>query len=650
MLLNDRLYPEDTPFFPPEKHDILGEIEVKALNAKGKFSNRYLIVTRLQIYLFKPKVFSKAMVPDVTFPWSDLQKLKCKADEDPGKSGRSELALQFKYGDPPAKLNLRGAVLPLFQECHKFILRVMLPQERPRVIEPAGYHAKAVKPSVADYLTLKIRLDGTELTHSQKSSLDRFLKKVGAAGKRDDGAQPCHTFRLNQLSLLTDYLHVFVRALVWIPAITELVVPCDYNYPRPGLTALLKSFLRDTKTITKVTFRGHLPGDFHEFIQDFLSREHHAVRTLAFESADLSPAHLAALAEWLRDGTIRRLEFPKSIPPKLARTFLDHLDGNPGAQHLTHLTLDGTATLEFGRLLPLIPSVTHLSVAQCGCEIASVFKAFTSLADWSLRELNVSANKCMQLIGDEFTLPHTLQRILVNDIFWASGMSLEHFFAAVASHACDGKLELEIKDVKGLTEEKWNHFFKTLRKKGDFLFQTIVWDGNPLSKRFFEFLGRCARLEVLSLTGCFDRKDEEVAQACGHFLSENRTITHFTCAGNERRVLGLTCSRLLIAALVTNQTVSAFDIRGNAAGPKMLLTLAALFPENRTLQSIHIEDNQITDIKDYERFFRGLVTKGSRVRVAWPEKEIEMMVQYGTATQKEMVDLRALWEQIQRPG
>jgi hypothetical protein len=643
MLVNGFLYPEDTPFFPPEAQDILFELDVNLLTEKGKRTKRYLILSRMHIYLFKHKFFSNRLLPAIDFPWSALSKIKCKEPTE----------LQFKYGDPPVKLNFQGDMVPIFTVCHRFILRTVLPQDRPRLMPPKHYEAPRSKPSVSDYLTLKIRRDGKTISLSQKFALDRFLKKVGAGprhegSKADPNVELCHTFRLNQIGLLMEYLHYFVRAFVWIPAITELIVPCECDYPAPGLTGLLKSFLADARAIQKVTFRGRVPEDFHTFLEAFLDREHGKIAVVRFEAADLSLAQIKALGRWVKRGELVELHLPKSIAPRLASAVIGQLTGNPGAAKLTHLTLDSTATLEFGKLLPLIPAVTHLSVERCECEVADIFKSFASLENCSLCEINISANKCIQVLGSDLTVPRSLHRILANDIFWSSEMSLEHFFHAVSSHECDGDLQLEIRDVKGLAQDAWTRFFKTLRKGHDLAFQTIVWDNNPVSVRFFELLERCPKLAVLSVTGCFDADSRDLVQACARFLSGNRTVTHFACAGNDRRVLGLVCSQLIVASFWTNQTVKAFDLRGNAAGPKLLVALAELLTTNRVIQAVHIEDNQIADVRHYTRFFQALANAGNKVDVAWPEKEITMMVQYGTATPEDKEKLRSLWERVQR--
>jgi hypothetical protein len=111
---------------------------------------------------------------------------------------------------------------------------------------------------------------------------------------------------------------------------------------------------------------------------------------------------------------------------------------------------------------------------------------------------------------------------------------------------------------------------------------------------------------------------------------------------------GAALPQLFVASLWTNRTVSAFDLRGNAAGYKLLHGLASLLAENRVVEAVHIEDNQITKLSHYSTFFQTLIDAGRQVNVAWPEKEIEMMVQYGTATQEEKANLRSLWERVQR--
>jgi hypothetical protein len=229
-------------------------------------------------------------------------------------------------------------------------------------------------------------------------------------------------------------------------------------------------------------------------------------------------------------------------------------------------------------------------------------------------------------------------------------MSLEHFFAAVSCHKCDGDLKLEIKDVNGLSADAWRHFFRGSRKRGDLAFHTLVWDGNPVSVHFFDLLGRCPNLTVLSLSGCFSPELRDSVEACAQFLSRNRTITHFTCAGNERRSMGLGCTQLLIASLWLNRKVTSLDIRRNGAGPAILVSLAELLSENRVVEVVRIEDNGIADIADYAAFFEALHGAGSRVDVAWPAAELETMIQYGTATKDGRAALRRLWERARRRG
>jgi hypothetical protein len=465
-----------------------------------------------------------------------------------------------------------------------------------------------------------------------EKSISRFVKKKPTK------------LRLNEMKMIMDYLPTFLECLVWVTSITDLVVPCQAAYSMHDPMQLLEGFLPTNQSIRRVTFRGRLPHSFGRFVGKFIGSSNDRIKYLVFQDCDMPRECVSFLMNWIREKPLETLEIVNSIPPIVAQEFVAGLENNPGASELVKLVLDQTATIDVDKLIPLVSSLKYLSVERCDCDIVDVIKTMgQNLEHCNLETIRISANKCLdsQLIPDDFELPPSLTHIVANDMYWYP-RSLRNFFTRVAQRP-ELPLRLELANTK-LPPNSWPRFFDRLSKLRGSL-TSLVWDGNPVSERFFAFLAKCPVLTSISLNGCFTPEDPLV-EDCARYLQHSQMITHFSCVGTLRQSLNLPSVRMLIISLMRNKSVKSFNISGNHTGSEILRYLGPVLLNNRRIEEVMIEDNDIQDIQSWRGFFSEMLTRGTPLSIVWPADEMRMMAQFGTASDREISDVQKLYQRV----
>ena len=615
-------FPEGYEDLAHEKHVLVAGWFRKVTNKRHRNVLRYLLVTKLDIFLFRETLFRKKLELSVTFSWLDVKEIIYGKDQ----------STTFVFGQGQ-RLQIATTGPRYFQHFYKFLTSVLVPEEYPVFTYPQSVALKRGHGSVVERLKLVMKRGGHTLSQAAESSIVHYLNKNPSE------------FRLNQLKMIINYLPTFLASLAWIRSVKTLIVPCKATLGAHNPMKLLADYLPKNETIQKIVFRDRLRDGFPLLVSLLVNMKIRPIDSLWFEGCDLSFEEIDALMRWIQCKGLYELVLKNSLSPMVTNAFLTGLKANPGTRHIRILVLDGSLALNVTTLLSFVANVEVLSLERCDIEIAEFFNAIGQMPACQIQKVLISGNKCTRMIERNMKLPPSLWAIAANDIFWHP-VCLRHFFVGVIRHMpIKPHVRCQLSNAR-LPPGKWDEFFARMSRMKSVTLESLKWDGNPVSEYFFDFLENCPSLISLSLNGTFGL-DDPLIRTCAEFLSDSHTIVNFMCCGTPRKSMGTKGTNLMIESLRRNRSIKTFDISGNNAGPRMLIALAHILLKNRYVESVNIENNDITELESFHTFFEKMRQRGRPLEIKWPEGEIQKMLQYGTATESMVKETKALHERVQ---
>ena len=624
--------------FPDDMTDISKEvvmfcIKIHKISPKGSRNSRIFLVTEWYLLLLK-KRGKRKVKPIYIFRWVDIEGIVAFsstefritfANRDRSlirKIGTQNLRTEFVFSHPKA-----GKII---SKMYLYISSYTFPDMMPQIIFPEDYEKPEQAPGdVISYLRMKMRRKNHAVSSSLLDSIRSYLR-----------TRPTQ-FRMTQIPGMAENVRILMEALSFEPRITTVVVPFDSEM---DVLRLLRKFLKVNRNITKVVFDGPVPDAvlFQRFAEAFIHLNRTSTNELVFNDSDFTVDHFFSLCFIVRNKSFKAITFKNALRPIVVNPFVMKVEENPGFQTLQSLTVQDLIGLNIRYLLPCLTRVQTLNLVHCDFEIADLFDVLTTAestkeATYSLVSLNISGNRNHKKIVDDILLPESLMDLVMTDITWDLD-SLMLFMDGLSK--TQTHLTLDLSRTQ-LPLGKWNTFFFNIEDMKIASIDALKWNENPMDECFMRFLTNCTSLKMLSLNGCLSGKEEVIPRLI-KFISETETLEVLAIAGTHLRALGKETLKI-VKALEQNRSIRRLDLRNNKAGKRIMEELMTVMMDNRLVEEVLLDGNEIGDMNSYIDLYDALQKRGTPLIMPWPQKEIDEMLQYGTTTREQVDQAKQLY-------
>ena len=227
------------------------------------------------------------------------------------------------------------------------------------------------------------------------------------------------------------------------------------------------------------------------------------------------------------------------------------------------------------------------------------------LYQWRLQELRLSKTTlnetCVDAIATYLQSPQSATlRFLELDECGLSGRDAATLFESMGTQPNKGR-DLRISISANRLEQGHESFVKAIRRDkcpSQVVMQLVNYQNEGNLQRLFDAFARNTTVNYLDISGILLTADasETTCQALGRILSLNTALEYLDISGEQTHIVASNLGKGLYKALdglKQNTALRVLRIENQKLGLQGASTLASVFEENRCLQQVHCEGNDI---------------------------------------------------------
>ena len=595
-------------------------------NRHGKDDKRFCMFTSSCLYLCSQNKILRIMKVSRSIPWVDLKRLTLedKAIIFEFKSGRIEITVER-----PEEM-----VEKLVEHLYAMFGRTVLPFQlsiSPLVVLPQDDYDRFL----AAYLYVSYSVS---MSIGPSEHVFNILKRV-----HDD---PCVSLDYCQLVAIDHRaIHPLLASLQYARNILSLKVPGNgvHDFWNQMKDLVIANGSLESLWIEK---SDGMKG-FQEFVE-VLPRSYLNALTLVGVKFDIET--FTSFVENLKDSCITILRFSRCPFNKPMAEYMLREVGHFGK--LATIGVNGTDFMVTNEkknelfsvffdflFASKIPSV---ELVNDGLDISDVF-AVLDQAVVPMISLDLSQNICSQKFTGHYVLPITLTDLKLAGIDW-SGTGLH---SLLSNQQYVNAVTL---DVSGQRGAKVKNIHKALKPGPSLNIQTLVWNSNALSAKFFEYLESLDRLEKLSIDECTayvaDKDDGggNVLNLIVMYL-QNARIKEFSIRGGPNSPYQ-NLARELFAVIAVHQTLEAIDVSGNSIGDSGLELLVDCLSRNTQIQRVEFDGS---NLQSPDKFIECCTRMSEMTHLKYigkPQKELDELARR-VKSKEQAAAIQAAWDKLE---
>ncbi|EAY17294.1 hypothetical protein TVAG_266570 [Trichomonas vaginalis G3] len=562
---------------------------------------RVLILTDLAIFIFK----KGGKTPKVFHFWQAITFVGLQNDE---------ISLRFKSGFIRIKSAEFSIILGTIGD---ILTRTMTKDER-EAIGLNLYPVTESSPNACSAWTRfknQIRLFKIEVSNDSLSKIKLYLSEQ----------KPILDF--SEFEDITKIYPLIIDILKLYKGIHTIIIP-----EIPGFdTFEFASWIVSEKVyISNIIFRAKVTPKYEMFIEALKASPANIIG-IYFENSLLSQNNL----EGLLDASISKVGvfgFKSCIETSALDYFYSKFLRSKISETLTVLNLDNTKNININALLQSMPYLSVLSVANCGLEVGSIFRAIFEAPILRIHAINFNGNKSTFPVDEFRFLPSSLSSLSADNITWSEGTLIPFIRLSLKSFKSGVKLSLRNADA---TTDEWVHVFNFLCQGQYTSLNSLIWDQNPVPPKFFEFLRQNKGLDYLSLSGCFNKSFDEPVNSLINYLSKSPHLKYFIARGlpDRNAVLGPYVSKIC-TALKSCQQLQYIDLSFNLGGVEGFSTMGQILesPQKRVI----FTDGSLPESADPFIAFSNLALSSNNIRYNYPQTDIEYIRRKGMIAKEQL--------------
>ena len=573
---------------------------VNKINTKGKKDHRLLICNEAYGKLYKEATFSKDMQESRAFRWFQVTKFIF----DPS---HKRLEMHFEDGDIIFEHEKAEDIGKILLE---HILNINEPKNYPEINFP-DFFIEEFTPS-PDCVLLRYRARSFGKGREPSMSILNLISKTDLS----NGVIDVTSYKGN-----SNAIDDLFFALLIDPRIKSIKLPKAQQ--GDSMWVVLARFLSNNSTLQMFEIRQPYDEATEPAFEHISSNENINLTSMAFTNTLLPTTTGRYIKLMLKNKKVKELKFSKAINGDFIH-FMRHLIDEPGFFSVETLRISGQLKMDIPVLLTMCKNIKDLSLIKTGIDISEILSSLNAAkGKIKLNRLDISHNGCRYKIPPSTNFGGA-QEIIVNSSGFTV-MSLASIIAAVGKSREPCTLSLAYGEIN---TGDWKRLCSKLKEFKDLQINELIWDGNIVLPDFVEFLKNMPNLKSLSLKGSHI-SDGMVCKSLASFISNSSTLESLNISGDGEECLTSESSVTIIDAIRQNRSIHTLDIQTTPFKPSCLKRLANALMENRVVESISIDKNQVYQLDAWKYFFATLLNHGKPLQIKFPNFDMTLMEDQG---------------------
>ena len=485
----------------------------------------------------------------------------------------------------------------------------------------------------------KIFLGLSEI-HSPKAALIRYSEFSQISGKI---VAPSNIETLsNKLETRPSTLDftIFSDPFYIIPTILEGIQVCPYikelvmdDCDTDMMFELCQNLGNLLSCYDNLIFKAKTTTKFKEFCKSLLAADAASQLTgLTFQTTDFKTKDLIEIANLYKIRKMTSLGFSDASFESYEYLENEFFQSEI-KETLRFLSFKNTPLLSWkiniNKLLPKLNYISVLSFENCGIELSDLLINISDLKMSNLKVLNLSGNKAVHMPIDGFELPANLQSIILNDVIWTEN-TLRNLMRRILSHPLIRKLSVINANV---SEKEWHSISNLFKKSSVTQMQSLIWNNNPVTESFMDFVSNNKYLEYLSLCGTFNSYQSKIAALLVRYLNKKPSLITLIIRGSATNFLGKLTHTIVKSALGCPH-LENLDISWNMINDKCTTQLQEVYTTKSAIRTFNFEGTSahfFASLKDTLR----LAAENETIRTNIPFEDIKRFVKDKQLSQNE---------------
>jgi hypothetical protein len=468
---------------------------------------------------------------------------------------------------------------------------------------------------------------GTFASPDATKSIDRFLKR-----------QP----RVIDLGIIADLglnVPVFLDAISIQPVINTILVP-----PRAqsGFYELLwQAFQQPTTVITTLAIADSIDEEgegFYKLVARLSKIATCSLNTIHFMSLDVPQLAIDKLHDLLTTG---RLELSFSFTKCNIHQCEDRLYSlidqpkNLIGIHMTTVWLAESASVKNAML-----RLQHISMRGCCVKADEILTMLSRAYAPRVETLDLSKNQCVEPFKTVFTLPTTLERLVMDDVKWNYNN-----FITLFKTVCTATQQMTFSCVRvQMNDRHWNKFFQAIETCQAPQLLGLIWNDNPVHTKLCQLLLKAPLLKVLCIGGSRVLSDSALQK----LLAEHRTLYIIDMHGTSVNRFGQALKGFL-PAIKKSKSIRRIDVSHNKMGHQAFAKLVELITSKPTIRQVLLDDNDLPNYQTFEPLVHAIQARERPFYCRYPEDDMAFFNRSESFSEERLAAIRSCFRPPESP-
>ena len=438
---------------------------------------------------------------------------------------------------------------------------------------------------------------------------------------------------------------ILMDVLPLVRTVREISIPCIRKID-PYQKAM--EFASNQSSVEHITVDGPATKNFEKFLHAIEGNDNIEIYGLTFSNSRFTSHMFDALVYSMKFKEIQSLgmqnAFSNDDASYFYKVFLRALSNK-----LLYLNLDRTQVIDFPNLINYCKKLQVLSLANCKLEISKILNHFSEKNFPNLNCLNISENVFNNSPAKNIKLTPSLFIVKADKVKW-NKHTMAEFFQTMA-HSVKKGLYLSIAEAE-TTNDEWIRVFSYFRSTKFIGLCSLVWKGNPVHGRLFEFLSKNRDLVHLDLTNCFIQSEKEPIESFIKFLLKQQNLKSLILkCTNNTSVISSFIPKILESVEKAN-SIQHIDISNQKGGNQTLESVINLLNGRSQLDTIVFDGCEPEDETILLQLLQQSTKTKTSAAISYPSKDIYYLLQHNqiTAEQIEEINSQIMFEPCKSPS
>lgn len=434
-----------------------------------------------------------------------------------------------------------------------------------------------------------------------------------------------------------NFLPYFIKVLPLCTHIKSLAFP---RLPDIDAYSYLAQLCQNEINLKHIAVQGEITSSFNNFVSAIKENRESKLFGLSFVESELKENNLNQLQSIILSSGIHSIEFHRAIDNNAMIYFYSTFLSPQLFENLYSLNLAGTTNIIVSQLFPRIKKIRMLCLSNCGLDINDVLKELSTFTN--IKVLDISRNRCIAPIDQSLILPPTLNTLRIDDTSFSADCIVP--FLSFIFQRFEHGLKLSISSLALANENEWSDVFSFFHHCQFRSLVSLVWDGNPIHPKFFTFLLRSPFLTSLSLNYCISSSSAyEAIMSISLFIQSSRSISRLSLRGNQKRYIGNNLEMLLKYAQ-SSESLQFIDLTYSKCGDAGVLQISQFLDNWTPLKELVIDGTKPKNPVPYLNLLRNAARIKNRLKLSYPNNDLQHLFQKGSITENEMAEIRELFQ------